>query len=111
MENNKNTLVLTTLSCLILGFIVPLIVWILNKDNTEYAGKKFLTDLLNFELTLFIAGVVLTLVNVIPLLGQIVFVLGSTIVWLANIVLIIVATIKVTKNEEYKFPFSLELIK
>lgn len=111
MENNKNTLVLTTLSCLILGFIVPLIVWILNKDNPEYAGKKFLTDLLNFELTLFIAGVVLTLVNVIPLLGQIVFVLGSTIVWLANIVLIIVATIKVTKNEEYKFPFALELIK
>lgn len=111
MENNKNNLVLTTLSCLILGFIVPLIVWILNKDNAEFAGKRFLTDLLNFELTLFIVGIVLTLINIIPFLGQIVFVLGSTIVWIANIVVIIVATIKITKNEEYKFPFTLELLK
>lgn len=111
MENNKNTLVLTTLSCLLLGFIVPLIVWILNKDNTEFVGKKFLTDLLNFELTLFLAGIVLTVINVIPLLGQIVFVLGSVIVWIANIVVIFMAISKLVKNVEYKFPFALELLK
>ena len=111
MEKDKNLLLLTTLSCLILGFIVPLIMWILNKDNADFGGKKYLTNLLNFELTLFIACIVLTLLNVIPLLGQIVFGLGSFIIWIANIVLIIVATIKLTKNEEYKFPFTLELIK
>ncbi|MBE7704405.1 MAG: DUF4870 domain-containing protein [Cyanobacteria bacterium SIG29] len=111
MENNKNILVLTTLSCAILGFIVPLIVWFLNKDNTEFVGKKYLTDLLNFELTLFIIGLILTVINVVPLLGQLISGLGCLIVMIANIIIVIMATIKLTKDEEYKFPMAMELIK
>ncbi len=109
--DNRNILVLTTLSCLFLGFIVPLIVWILMKDKFEGGEKSFLVNLLNFELTLLIGFVILAAINVVPILGQLVCAIGSFVLWLIGLIVAIVATVKLTKNEEYKFPMTLELIK
>ncbi len=108
---NRNILVLTTLSCLFLGFIVPLIIWIAMKDKFEEKEKSFLVNLLNFELTLLIGFVVLIAVNVVPILGQIVYGIGSLVLWLVGLIVAIMATIKLTKDEEFKFPMALELIK
>ncbi len=111
MENSKNTLVLTTVSCIFFGFIVPLIVWLVNKDAMEEAPKKYLTHLLNFQLTLLIVGVLLGVVNIIPILGQLISFIGVPILWICNIILMIVAAIKLSNNEAYKFPLTIELIK
>ena len=108
---NKNILVLTTLSSLFLGFIVPLVLWLTIKENFEENQKTYLTNLLNFELTMLIGFVILTAINVIPILGQIVCFLGGGLLWLLNIIILVIATIKLTKDEEHKFPFALELIK
>ena len=111
MEKDKNILVLTTVSCIFLGFVVPLIIWLVNKESMEEPAKKYLTHLLNFQLTLLIAGVILVAVNIIPILGQLISIIGSPILWLTNVILMIIAAIKLSNNEEYKFPFTLELIK
>ncbi len=111
MENNKNTLVLTTISCTILGVLVPLLVWFANKDTMEEETKKYLVHLLNFQLTLLIAFVILFAVNIIPLLGQLICFIGSPILIIANIILMIVAAIKLSNNQVVKFPFVIELIK
>lgn len=109
--NNRNILVLTTLSCMFLGFIVPLVIWLAMKEDFEGGEKTHLTNLLNFELTILIAAILLMVVNIIPFLGQIICLIGGVLLWLFNVINILVATIKLTKNEEYKFPFALELIK
>lgn len=108
---NRNILLLTTLSCLFLGFIVPLVVWLAIKEQFTDGEKAYLTNLLNFELTLLIWWVIFSAINIVPLLGQIIFMAGSGLLWIMNIIIIIIATLKVAKNEEYKIPFAFELIK
>lgn len=111
MENNRNILVLTTISCVFLGFIVPLILWLGYKETLNEEQKKYLTTLLNFELTLLIIGLILSVIHIIPILGTIISIIGSFAIWLTNIIIVIGATIKLTKEEIPTFPFVLELLK
>lgn len=111
MENNRNILVLTTLSCAFLGFIIPLILWFIYKENLNEEQKKYLTTLLNFELTVLLIGLLLSVINIIPILGTIISVIGSFVLFITNIVIIIGATIKLTKEETPNFPFVIELLK
>lgn len=111
MEKDKNILVLTALSCIFLGFIVPLILWFVNKDAMSEPAKKYLTHLLNFQLTLLIAGVILVAVNIIPILGQLICFVGGPILWLANFVLMVIVAVKLSNNEQYTLPLTMELIK
>ena len=111
MENSKNTLILTAIGSIFLGFLVPLIVWFVNKDSMQEEPKKYLTHLLNFELTLLIVGVILVAVKIIPILGGLICAIGCPILWIANIAFMIIAAVKLSNNEQYKFPFVLELIK
>ena len=65
---DRNILVITTISCLLFGFIGPLISWLIYKDKQNAVAKSYLTNLLNFQLTLVIVGFVLGVLNIIPIL-------------------------------------------
>ncbi len=108
---SRNTLVLTTLSSIILGFIVPLIIWAVNKEKMQEGAKKYLTSLLNFELTLLVTGIILTVINVIPILGQLVYALGGILICITNAIVLIIAVFKLGGNLEYKFPFTYQFLK
>ena len=87
-NSDDNTIaMLVHLSGIILGFIVPLIMWLVNKDKPE---KAFLTEnskeALNFQLTLlgvYIIGTILTII----LIGALV----NFAAWIACIVFSIIA--------------------
>ena len=108
---DRNTLVLVTLSGIILGLLVPLIVWAINKDKMQLEAKKYLTNLVNFELTLFVTGLALILINIIPVLGQIIYILGGTLICIINLIVLIIAVVKVSGNCEYKFPLTYQFLK
>lgn len=97
---------LTHLSGIILGFIVPLIVWLVNKGK---AGKEFLEDqskeALNFQITILIAYVVANILGRVPGLG---FLFWA--IWIVNIVFCIMAGMAANKGERYRYPFALRLI-
>jgi uncharacterized Tic20 family protein len=107
-SGDDNTLALLVhLSGILLGFVVPLIVWLVNKDNPN---KAFLNDqskeALNFQLTLlgvYIIGTILTII----LIG----VLINFAAWIACIVLSIMAGLAAQKGEYYRYPFAVRLIK
>lgn len=109
-ENARNIMVLTTLSCLVLSFILPIILWFSSKDKYNETTKKYLLNLLNFELTIFLSIFVINILNVIPILGQIISAIASFFILLTNIIVILSATIKITKNENYKFPLTINLL-
>ena len=88
----------------IFGFILPLVAWLLKKDSFSAYSKKFILDMLNFELVLFIAFFVLSF---IPILGWLVN-LGLMIF---NIVVIIRAYSAAQEQKEYNLPFKYQLIK
>lgn len=88
------------------GHIIgPLVMWLIKKDESafvDYHGK----EALNFQITVTLASIVsmllIFIVIGIPLL---------ILVWLANIVFIILATIAANRGEYYRYPVALRLIK
>jgi uncharacterized Tic20 family protein len=106
-QEDKTLAMLTHLSGIILSFIVPLIIWLTNKDKTD---KGFLNDqakeALNFQITLLIVYVVGTVLTVI-LIGALI----NLVAWLACIILSILAALKANEGVAYRYPFALRLIK
>ena len=106
-QDDRTMAMLTHLSGILLGFIVPLIIWLVNKDNPS---KGFLNDqskeALNFQITLlfvYIIGIILSII----LIGALV----NMVAWVACLVLSIIAGLKAKEGIAYRYPFAIRLIK
>lgn len=112
-SDDRTLALLTHLSGILFNFIVPLIVWLLNKDK---ADKGFLIDqskeALNFNLTLLGIYLVLQVLTAITLgiLGLITVPL-MFLLWIVSIVFYIMAGVKANNGEMYRYPFAIRLIK
>ena len=106
-QEDRTLALLTHLSGIILSFIVPLVIWLINKDK---ADKDFLNDqakeALNFQITVLIGYVISTILMAI-LIGA----LLMLVVWVANLILCILAGVKANEGVAYRYPFALRLIK
>jgi uncharacterized Tic20 family protein len=106
-QEDRTLALITHLSGIVLGFIVPLIIWLVNKDK---ADKGFLNDqakeALNFQITLLIIYVIGTVLTVI-LIGALI----NLAAWVACIILSIMAGLKANQGVAYRYPFALRLIK
>lgn len=112
-SDDRTLALLTHLSGILFNFIVPLIVWLLNKDK---AGKDFLNDqakeALNFNLTLLGIYLALQVATAITLgiLGLITVPL-MFLLWVVSVVFYIMAGVKANNGERYRYPFAIRLIK
>ncbi len=108
-QEDRTIALITHLSGIIAGFIVPLIMWLINKDKPE---KSWLTDQskesLNFQITIAIAFVVAFILMTVTL-GLLFFL--PPLVGIANLVFCILGGIKANNGESYRYPFALRLIK
>lgn len=102
--NDKNIAVLTHLGGIFFGFIPALIVWLLKKDDSPFIGEQA-REALNFQITVLI-GFVCAWVLTFVLVGLLL--LPALVI--ANLVLCVVAAVKVSKGEDYQYPFALRLI-
>jgi len=102
--NDKNIAVLTHLGGIFFGFIPALIVWLLKKDDSAYLGEQA-REALNFQITVLI-GFVVSWALTFVLIGLLLL----PAVWIANIVLCIMAAVKTSQGEDYRYPFALRLI-
>jgi uncharacterized Tic20 family protein len=104
--DDKNLAMFTHLSGFILSVIVPLVVWLMHKDRPE---KAYLVseakEALNFQITVLI-GYVICLILTIILIGMFL----NWVLWIANIVLCIIAAVKVSSTGTYRYPFALRLV-
>ncbi len=95
------------LSGILLGFILPLIMWIVNKDKAE---KAWLTEeskeALNFQITMLFGWIIASVTSVI-LIGLLLY----PVLLIGNIVLCIMAGIKANNGESYRYPVAIRLIK
>ena len=104
---DRSLAMLTHLSGILLGFIVPLIIWLTNKDKAEKAWLiEQSKEALNFQIMIAIAYVACMILAIIIIGG-----LLMPVVWLVNLVFCILAGVAVNKGESYRYPFSLRLIK
>jgi uncharacterized protein len=83
---------------LLLGFLAPLVVWLVFKDRSQYldrTGKEALNMQISYMLYGLVAGI-----SIILLVGLLLL----PAVGLAWLVLMIVATVKVANHEEFRYP-------
>lgn len=89
-----------------LGHIIgPLVLWLIKKDDSPFVDDQG-KESLNFQITMTIAGVVAGILALV-LIGFILL----PIIWIADVVLVIVATVKASQGIAYRYPFCLRLIK
>jgi len=105
-SNDRNLAMLTHLSGIVLSIIVPLIVWLIHKDRPD---KAYLTgeakEALNFQITVLLAWIACWVLQIILIGYLLMFVL-----WFVNLVLCIVAAVKVSSDGHYRYPFALRLV-
>lgn len=105
-QEDRTIALITHLSGIIAGFIVPLIIWLINKDKPE---KSWLTEqskeALNFQITLLLAYIVCMVLTVV-LIGA----LLMPILWLVSVIFMIIAGVAANKGENYRYPVTLRLI-
>ena len=85
--------------------LVPLIIWLIQKDKSAFVDRHGRAAL-NFQLTMiigFVIGGILTLVYI----G--IFIIAA--LGVLDLIFSILAAVAANKGEEYKYPFSLELVK
>lgn len=106
-DDDLNLAMLSHFGAILLGFIPPMIIWLMNKDK---ADKAFVNDqakeALNFQITVAI-GFFICFILAFVLIGG----LLALILWLADIVLCILAGLAAKRGETYRYPFTLRLLK
>ena len=104
-SDEKTMGILAHILTLVGGFVAPLIIYLIKKDNSPYVTAHA-KESLNFQLTMLIAYIVSWILVVILIGFLLVF-----LVIVANLVLVIIATIKASEGKFYKYPFSIKFIK
>jgi len=109
-SGNKDSRTIAML-CHLLGvftsIVVPLILWIVKKDEDAFIDDQG-KEALNFQITIVIAyfaSIVLTIITV----GLLAFL--PFIVWIGSLVFGIIAALKANEGVKYRYPFVLRLIK
>lgn len=88
-----------------LGFILPVIMWMINKDKSvtiDLHGKNIINFMISWIIYAIVAGILCVVLIGIPML----IALG-----VMQVVFIILAAIKASNNEYWKYPFSITFIR
>jgi len=104
-KDATNMAMLCHLLAIFTGFLGPLIIWLIKKDDAPFVdhhGK----EALNFQLTVLIAMLASGLLSFVCI-G---FLLMS-VVWIVDLIFCIIAAVKTSRGEEYRYPLTIRFIK
>jgi uncharacterized Tic20 family protein len=90
---------------IVLGFIAPLVVWLVYRERSAYLDDQG-KEALNFQIAILIGYVVGGVLSII-LIGFLVLLA----VWVISIIFAIMAGIAANRGERYRYPVTLRLIK
>ncbi len=103
-NDDKNLATITHLGGTVFSVFPALIVWVLKKDDNAYVGEQA-KEALNFQITVLMAQFVAGLLMFI-LIGFVML----PLIWLANIIICIIAAIATSKGGTYRYPLTVRLI-
>lgn len=104
-SDERTAAILSHLLTLVCGFIGPLVIYLIKKDDSPYVAAHA-KESLNFQITIFL-GYIIGFITLIILIG----VLILMFIGIVHLVLVIVATIKASENKMYRYPLNFRLIK
>ena len=101
-SDEKTLAILSHVLTFAVGFIAPLIIYLIKKDESPFVTYHA-KESLNFQITIWIIIIALCIT-----------IIGILLIWVVGIgalILVIMATVKASEGKLYKYPFSLRLIK
>ncbi len=104
-SDDRSMAMLTHLLALVSGFLGPLIVWLIKKDQSpfvDYHGK----EALNFQISLFIYWIA-TILLVIVLIGLLLI----PVLLVLQILFPILAAVAANKGQYYRYPLTIRIIR
>ena len=104
-SDEKTLAILAHILTIVSSFIAPLVIYLLKKDESAFVSEHA-KESLNFQITM----IILFIISLILML----LLIGFLLIWLlsiANLVLVIIATIKASENKMYRYPINFRLIK
>lgn len=104
-NDDKTIAILTHLSGIFFGFIVPLIVWLVSRDEKPWLTEEA-KEALNFQITVTI-GYIVSTVLIVVLIGAAL----AVAVWLFDVIFCIMAAVQTSQGKQYRYPLTLRLIK
>ena len=106
-EGERSMAMLCHLLGIVTGFLGPLIIWLVKKDEAPFVDDQG-KEALNFQITVAIAYII----SFGPL--NLIFCIGSAIgliVWIVAIVYCVLAAIQANRGERYRYPVCIRFIK
>jgi len=104
-KDAKTMAMLAHLLGIVLGFIGPLIIWLIKKDEHPFIDDQG-KEALNFQITMLIPYVISSILTV-ACIGAVLL----PLFWLVAVVFGILAGVAANKGEAYRYPVCLRLIK
>jgi uncharacterized Tic20 family protein len=104
-SDERSMALLCHLGGIISSFILPLVIWLIKKDQSAFVNDQG-KEALNFQITMWIAwavAIVLSCVGVGFLLFPVIF--------LVNIIFCVMGAIASNKGERYRYPLNIRIIK
>lgn len=91
---------------IILGFIAPLVIWLIYKDRGRFVEEQS-KEALNFQITLVIAAIAIGIISLVTLgLGSFLY-----LAFIVAVVFMIMAAVAVNRGEAYRYPVNIRLVK
>lgn len=105
-QDDRTLAMITHLSGIVASFVMPLIIWLINKDRPD---KGFLVqqskEALNFQITVLMAWLVAGVLSFL-LIGFLLY----PIIFIGNVVFCILAGLEANKGAAYRYPVAVRLI-
>jgi len=87
------------------GILGPLVIYLIKRGQSSFVEENA-KESLNFQITMILAFIISGILVVVWIGFILLAILG-----VAEVVLVIIATIRVSENKIYRYPFNLRLIK
>jgi uncharacterized Tic20 family protein len=87
------------------GILGPLVIYLIKRGQSSFVEENA-KESLNFQITMILAFIISAILMVVWIGFMLLAVLG-----VAEVVLVIIATIRASENKIYRYPFNLRLIK
>jgi uncharacterized Tic20 family protein len=104
-KDSKTMAMLAHLLSIFTGFIGPLVIWLIKKDQSRFVDDQG-KESLNFQLTLLIGYIIAGATSCL-FIGLVLF----PVLWVLGLVFAIMATMKANQGVAYRYPFNIRFIK
>jgi len=87
------------------NIIAPFVVWLLKKNDFPFVDEQG-KESMNFQISMSLAALLAALLIIIKIGIILVFAIG-----IANVVFVIIASVKTSNGERYRYPYKIRFIK